>query len=463
MSGSDSRRGLLGWLDERYSLRPLRDFLAHKEVPLGVHWMGWYFLGGATLFFFMIQIASGALLLMYYQPGENTAYESIRYITTKVPFGWLMRSVHCWSAHLMTICLIVHMYSTFFLKAYRKPRELTWVFGYVLFALTLTFGFSGYLLPWNELSFFATAVGTDSVKSIPFIGDWMLQVLRGGPEVSINTLYRFFALHVVLLPLAAFVVIGIHLLCVQRQGMALPVGEKATPRSMKFFPNFALRDLLLWLACLLLLVLLAAFLPYGPSIPGMEWELGKKADPLAPAYPGIKPEWYFLWVYQLLKEFPPHIMGLEGTQACMFVILALVGSGALVPWLDRNAANDRPSPAFTDAGVAALIFLSFLTFKAWDLGGTLGADDPESRAVVARFSAWIVLCGAALVTALRAVSARHRWFFLSGAATLHAALHGIVGLPYLGAGAIALGAGILSIILLGRPSRADSRTPSSRS
>ncbi|HET9062886.1 MAG TPA: cytochrome b N-terminal domain-containing protein, partial [Candidatus Binatia bacterium] len=183
MSGNAPRKGLLQWLDERYSVRPLLDFMDHKEVPLGSHSLAWYFLGGATLFFFVIQIASGALLLMYYQPGENTAYESIRYITTKVPFGWLVRSVHCWSAHLMTICLIVHMYSTFFLKAYRKPRELTWLVGYVLFAITLTFGFSGYLLPWNELSFFATAVGTDSVKSIPFIGDWMLQVLRGGPEV----------------------------------------------------------------------------------------------------------------------------------------------------------------------------------------------------------------------------------------------------------------------------------------
>jgi cytochrome b6 len=459
MSRDVRRRGLLQWLDERYAVRPLLAFMSHKDVPLGVHSLAWYFLGGATLFFFIIQIATGVLLLMYYQPGENTAYESIRYITTKVPFGWLVRSIHCWSAHLMIICLLVHMYSVFFLKAYRKPRELTWLTGYVLFAITLSFGFSGYLLPWNELAFFATAVGTDSVKSIPFIGDWMLQVLRGGPEVSINTLYRFFALHVVLLPLAAFSVIGIHLLFVQRQGMALPVGMTKTPRTMKFFPNFALRDVLLWLMCLLLLVLLAAFVPYGPAIPGMEWELGKKADPLAPAYPGIKPEWYFLWVYQLLKEFPPHMMGLEGTQACMFAILGLLTLGALVPWLDREAAKNRDSPAFTDAGVAALIFLAFLTFKAWDLGGTLGADDPESRATVARFCAWIVLAGTAAVTALRLVVGNHRWFFLSGAATLHVALHGISGLTYLSAGAVSLGVGILGIVLLGRGSRSDVAGP----
>ena len=361
----------------------------------------------------------------------------------------------------MIISLVVHMYSTFFLKAYRRPRELTWLTGYGLFAITLCFGFSGYLLPWNELAFFATAVGTDSVKSIPFVGDWLLQVLRGGPEVSINTLYRFFALHVVLMPLAAFGVIGVHLLFVQRQGMAVPVGTSRTPRTMKFFPNFALRDLLLWLFCLLLVVLLAAFLPYGPAIPGMEWELGKKADPLAPAYPGIKPEWYFLWVYQLLKEFPPHVMGIEGTQACMFVIFALLAVGAAVPWLDREAARNRNSPAFTDAGVAALVFLSFLTFKAWDLGGTLGADAPESRVKVARFCAQIVLAVAAVVTALRVTRGKHRWFFLSGAATLHVALHGLAGLSYLSAGVVSLVAAVLGITLLGRGSRVDFRGPPS--
>ena len=459
MSTDVRRRSVLQWLDDRYAVRPLLDFMSHKEVPVGAHSLAWYFLGGATLFFFAIQIGSGALLLMYYQPGESTAYESIRYITTKVPFGWLVRSIHCWSAHLMIICLVVHMYSTFFLKAYRRPRELTWLTGYGLFAITLCFGFSGYLLPWNELAFFATAVGTDSVKSIPFVGDWLLQVLRGGPDVSINTLYRFFALHVVLMPLAAFGAVGVHLLFVQRQGMAVPVGTLRTPRTMRFFPNFALRDLLLWLFCLLLVVLLAAFVPYGPAIPGMEWELGKKADPLAPAYPGIKPEWYFLWVYQLLKEFPPHVMGIEGTQACMFVIFALLAVGAAVPWLDREAAKNHDSPAFTDAGVAALIFLSFLTFKAWDLGGTLGADDPESRVKVARFCAEIVLAGAAAVTVLRATRGKHRWFFLSGAATLHVALHGVAGLSYLSAGVVSLVAAVLGITLLGRGSRVDFREP----
>ena len=431
--------GLRAWLDRRYQISPLIEFLRHKEVPLGAHSMVWYYLGGATLFFFAVQIATGVLLLMYYQAGEATAYESIRYITTKVPFGWLIRSVHCWSAHLMIMSLMLHMLSTMILKAYRPPRELTWLCGFLLFALTLAFGFSGYLLPWNELAYFATVVGTDSVKSVPVIGPWLLQVLRGGHDVTIDTLYRFFALHVVILPLSCFALIGVHLLFVQRQGMALPVGADHAPRGMKFFPNFAMRDFLLWLVCFLVLLILATFVPYGPAIPGMEWELGQKANPMAPAYPGIKPEWYFLWIYQLLKEFPPHLLGLEGPQVCLFVVSVLMGVWALIPWLDRKAQRDQDSPAFTDLGVAAVFFLTFLTLKAWDIGALEGGEDPASLRAIAWTCAWWTLPIAAVVTVVRAVFFGDRWFVLSGAAMLHVALHGIVGLSYLLGGTIAAG------------------------
>ena len=444
MSDQSTSKGWYGWLDDRFGLSPLVDFMRHKEVPLGTHPIVWYFLGGATLFFFAIQIVSGILLLMYYQPGETTAYESIRYITTKVPFGWLVRSVHCWSAHLMIVSLVVHMFSTMMLKAYRRPRELTWVTGCVLFGMAMAFGFSGYLLPWNELAFFATSVGTDSVKEIPLIGDWLLQVMRGGPEVTINTLNRFFALHVSILPFAVFAVIGGHLLFIQRQGMAPPLGLEKAARGMRFFPSFAIRDLLLWMSCLTVLVGLAVFLPYGPGIPGFEWELGDKANILAPAYPGIKPEWYFLWVYQLLKEFPPHLLGVEGPQLCLAIVFVLGLSWVAVPWLDRRAREDRPSPGFSDFGVAAILFLTFLTLKAWDIGGAVTTESPvPDPAAVAFACAWLTLGLGAAVTALRALVWRERWFLLSGAALLHVTLHGLVGLSYLVAGTIA---GVLAAV-----------------
>src|SRR5205814_2148667 len=169
-------------------------------------------------------------------------------------------------------------------------------------------------------------------------------------------------------PLPVVSLVGVHLLFVQRQGMAPPLGAKVAPRGMRFFPSFALRDLLLWMACFMVLLILAVFVPYGPGIPGMDWELGEKADPLAPAFPGIKPEWYFLWEYQLLncgpsipnrcggnslsnwyflweyqllKEFPPHLLGMEGPQLCLLVVSLLLGIWAVIPWLDRRAQREQ--------------------------------------------------------------------------------------------------------------------------
>jgi cytochrome b6 len=445
---AQKKTGLFAWLDKRFDLTPALFFLQHKEVPIGVHSLVWYYLGGATLFFFCVQVASGALLLMYYQPGLMTSYESIRYITTKVPFGWLIRSVHCWSAHFMIVSLVTHMFSTMFLKAYRPPRELTWATGFLLLSIALSLGFSGYLLPWNELAFFATSVGTDSVKAVPLLGEWLLTVLRGGPDVTINTLYRFFALHVVILPLSIVVVLCAHLLFIQRQGMAPPVGYDKAPRGMRFFPDFALRDLLLWLIFLIVLVTLAVFLPYGPGVPGVEWELGKKADALAPAYPGIKPEWYFLWIYQLLKEFPAHLLGIEGPQAAVAVVAVLMTAWLLLPWLDRRAAANADSQHFTDLGVAALLFLAFLTLKAWDIGARGDPLAAEAGRHIASTCAWIVVAVAAIVATVRRFYLREHWFLWSAAVVLHVVLHGFVGLGYLVSGAIALGIAVAAAVVM---------------
>jgi cytochrome b6 len=440
---------LFGWLDERFGVQKLVDWAKHKEVPVGGHSMVWYYLGGTTLFFFTMQIVSGVLLLMYYQAGETTSYESIRYITTKVPFGWLVRSIHCWGAHLMTLSLVVHMFSTMFLKAYRRPRELTWVTGFGLFGLVLGFGFSGYLLPWNELAFFATSVGTDSVKGVPLVGEWILEVMRGGPDVTINTLYRFFALHVVILPLLTVGLIAVHLAFIQVQGMA-PAMKQQTPDrpGLKFFPDFMMRDALIWLCCLIVLAVLVYQLPYGPGVPGIDWELGKKANPLAPAYPGIKPEWYFLWIYQLLKEFPPHLFGVEGPQAALVVVTVLMGTWALVPFLDRKSSTGEPSPMFTDLAVAALTFVSYLTLKAWDIGGHLPVGEPDPKAT-AWFCSLIVLGVSASITVMRAIAYKGRWFILSMAALLQVVLNGLAGVDYLVAGAIALAVAVVGVLAFG--------------
>ena len=333
MSKHAEKRGVQGWLDRRYQITPLFEFLRHKEVPLGSHWMGWYYLGGVTMFFFIVQVHHRRAPAHVFSTGRSDGLREHSFSHNQGSLrlahplhSQLERAPH---DHLAAPPHVQHDDAQGVPPAARSDLG----FGLFLFLLTLGFGFSGYLLPWNKLAYFATTVGTNIVQSVPLLGDWLLQVLRGGPDVTINTLYRFFAAHVVILPLAFVGVIGLHLLLIQRQGMAPPVATKVAPRGMKFFPSFALRDVLLWLACLMLLLGLAVFLPYGPGIPGMDWELGEKADALAPAYPGIKPEWYFLWEYQLLKEFPPHLFGLEGPQVCLFVIGILFGSGPSSPGL----------------------------------------------------------------------------------------------------------------------------------
>src|SRR5215471_4643889 len=236
-------RAVRNWLDDRVGWQALIHPLRKKTVP--VHKLSyWYFLGGITLFLFVIQVLTGILLLLYYRPGANEAFESVQYIMTQVQFGWLVRSIHSWSANLMIFTAFAHMFSVLFLKAYRKPRELTWISGVILLFLVLGFGFSGYLLPWNTLAFFATKVGTQITGQVPIIGHPLMIFLRGGEEVTGATLTRFFGFHVAVLPGLATLLIGLHLLLVQRFGISVPPKLEAEwktkppeQREMKFFPR----------------------------------------------------------------------------------------------------------------------------------------------------------------------------------------------------------------------------------
>src|SRR5512135_328343 len=226
------RGKMLGWFDERLGISEAIAFLRHKTVPIGNHAI-WYYFGGVSLFLFGIQVATGLLLLFYYKPGVESSYESVQFIVTRVPFGWLIRSLHSWSANLMVFAVFVHMFSVYFLKAYRPPRELTWLTGMVLFGLTLTFGFSGYLLPWNELAFFATKVGTDIAGAVPVVGKPIMVFLRGGDDVTGATLSRFFGFHVAVLPLLMTGLLGVHLFLVQWHGMSVPPGVEAQQKPEK--------------------------------------------------------------------------------------------------------------------------------------------------------------------------------------------------------------------------------------
>ena len=353
-SPENPEHGLLAWAKDRYPVDKIVEWAKHKTVPVGPGSF-WYYFGGITLFLFLIQVGTGILLMFYYKGSSDTAFESVRFISSKVPFGWLIRSVHAWSANLMILSAFIHMFSVFFMRAYRKPRELTWVSGIALLGILFGFGFSGYLLPWNELAFFATKVGTNIIGIIPYVGDHIMYVLRGGEEVTGSTLPRFFALHVALFPALLSILIGGHLFFIQTQGMHEPEGWKAHPeqrKTMPFFPHFFMREALLWLIVLNILAVLAVFFPA---------ELGMEADPFASAPAGIKPEWYFLATFEFLKYMPAHIGPIEGEEFGLLIIsLGLVG-WCLVPWIDRG--RSRPITIIVMvAGVAILAFLSVMTY-----------------------------------------------------------------------------------------------------
>src|SRR6266699_6165233 len=294
---------LKNWLDERLSISTLTAMAQRKEVPVHRQTI-WYYFGGMTVFLFSVQVVTGILLLLYYRPSSENAFESIQFIMTEVKFGWLIRSIHSWSANLMIATLFIHMFSVYFLRAYREPRELTWISGVLLLFIVICFGFSGYLLPWNKLVFFATKVGTEIAGVFPIVGKPMLRFLRGGDDVTGATLTRFFGFHVAVLPAAATVLIGIHVLLVQMHGMSVPpsIAEQSV-KKVKFVPNFLMRDLIGWILAIGALAALAALFP---------WELGEKADPFAPAPAGIKPEWYFLFMFQTLKLIPAKILSFDG-------------------------------------------------------------------------------------------------------------------------------------------------------
>jgi quinol-cytochrome oxidoreductase complex cytochrome b subunit len=355
--------GVLAWLEERLGLSALFALAREKTVPQHRHTL-WYYLGGMTLFLFTVQVGTGILLLLYYRPSSEEAFESVQFIMTRVTFGWLIRSIHSWSANLLIFVLCAHMFSVFFLKAYRKPRELTWITGALLLFLMLAFGFSGYLLPWNTLAFFATQVGTEVAGALPGVGPLALRMLRGGAQVTGGTLTRFYGMHVAVLPALATLLIAIHAALVQRHGMSVPPSVEAEwrragspPRSMRFLPNFLLRDCIGWCAALGALAALAALFP---------WELGAKADPFAPAPAGIRPEWYFCWMFQTLKLLPAHLLGIEGE------VLGVLGIGLaaflwlLVPFLDPSPGpGNRRSRAFTLLGWIALAYMAAMTLWAY--------------------------------------------------------------------------------------------------
>ncbi|HUI30854.1 MAG TPA: cytochrome bc complex cytochrome b subunit [Candidatus Acidoferrales bacterium] len=333
------------FFDERFDLSPIRRWVSDKTVPQHKHSF-WYYFGGLALFLLTVQIITGILLAFYYSPNPANANESVRYIMEHVQYGWLIRSIHFWGANFLIAVVLVHMFSTFFMKAYRKPREVMWILGVLILALVLTFSFTGYLLPWTTLSYFATKVGVNTPMVMPVIGNFISQIMQGGEDVSAATLTRMFTLHTVILPLTAAGLVTFHVLLSQVLGTSVPLSIKKLDGETKFFPHFLMRDAAVWSGTFAILLAFASVFPAN---------LDPKVNPILPAPAGIKPEWYFLFIFQTLRTIPE------------IAAVGLVTLGGIVwlmvPFLDRKPVNGKPF--FTLFGIGVIVYTLTMTIFAY--------------------------------------------------------------------------------------------------
>jgi ubiquinol-cytochrome c reductase cytochrome b subunit len=355
---------IYSWLDARIGAGELVDKnLTGYLLPRNIN--VWYSMGSILLFIFALQVVTGILLLIYYVPDSEKAFKSVATIMNDVPFGWLIRMCHAVGSNMMVLILLFHMLSTLFMGSYKRPRELNWLSGFILLNLVMGISLTGYLLPWSQLSFWATTVATNSVGAIPVIGGYLVEFLRGGKLVGPATLGRFFALHVAVIPLAIALLVGLHLFLLERIGVSTPpFGLKDTqnrskgdrfiyeahPGGIPFFPNFALRDLTsiaLYMALFLAVVFFAPyiFFPKDAFVP---------ANPfLTPSH--IKPEWYFLANYQTLKIFPSELAGLAVQGVAMTFL-------AIFPFLDRGVEkHPLKRPLFLACAIGGILLWIGLT------------------------------------------------------------------------------------------------------
>ena len=315
------------------------------------HW--WFCLGGTPAYLFVIQVITGILLTFYYVPDPSHAYESIRHITYDIQFGWIIRSIHKWSSNLMIIAVILHVFRVFFTGAYRKPRELNWMIGCCILATTLFFGFTGYSLIYEQLSYWGATVGANITQSVPLMGDFMARFIRGGDSVEENTLTRFFIFHIALLPLAITLLLTLHIALIRLIGVTELTFEedKGKPaRHFPFFPNHFLMELIIGMSLTLVITFLVVVFPA---------RLGPPADPfLTPEH--IKPEWYFYFPFRWLKLTSLQV-GVLGTGAAFMLLL-------FWPFMDRVLVKKFPDKSISVwLGVVAILTLIVLTI--WEAMG----------------------------------------------------------------------------------------------
>lgn len=343
-SASDvPKSGFRAWLDHRTGLDSLLRHALDEPIPGGAKIA--YVFGSGLLFLFLSQIVTGVFLAMYYVPSADHAHTTVAYITKEVTSGSFVRSIHAYGSSAIIIVLLLHITQTFLYGSYKGRRELVWLAGCVLLALMLGMAFTGYLLPWDKKAYFATTVGTNILSEVPWVGNALKELLRGGTEMGTLTVSRFFMLHVFLIPAFIFAFVAIHVYSFRKAGAAGPIGENPiSPKlpAQTFYPRQLVMDMGFAMLIIVALGFLAYFVPT---------DLGPKADPSDTQFLP-RPEWYYVPVFQYLKYWhgsaaPIGILVIPG-----IVGLLLVG----LPFFDRSLER-RPWKRPISVGVFTFILL----------------------------------------------------------------------------------------------------------
>jgi len=354
---------VINWLDARLNIREGFKELLDEPLPEGVGWT--HVFGSISLFLFILQAATGIFISMFYAPTPEAAHLSVSYIQNELFLGAFVRGLHHWGSSFFVVFTVVHLLRTFIYSAYKYPRELTWIFGVILFNLVLAFGLTGYLLPWDQKAYWATVVTLNIAGTAPLFGDVIQKILQGGEVIGAVTLTHFYSLHVIVLPLLTLGAVTVHVFLQKRQGITPPFKspDEEVKFKSRFWPDQLFKD---GVAILLIFLILSGFaIVFGAP-------LEKMADPTDTSYVP-KPEWYFLSMYQLQKIFPGKFE-LIGT-----IIIPTIGILALMllPFYDKN-----PSRKLKDRKLA----LTLMAAAMMTVGGLtiLGATDdrPEDSTVI---------------------------------------------------------------------------------
>ncbi|MEO6907194.1 MAG: cytochrome bc complex cytochrome b subunit [Abditibacteriaceae bacterium] len=327
-----------------------------EPMPAGVGW--WQTLGNLILTLLVFQFVTGVVLAMYYVPSPDHAHESVGYISNHLLFGSFIRGIHHYGASVIVFATVLHILRVFFWGSYKKPRELTWVVGVIIFQVILVFSFTGYLLPWDQTAYWATVVGTNITKTVPLIGSSLRILALGGNEVGALTLTRFYIIHIMILPAVLIILTAFHLYLVRRHHIAGPiVPQKGKP--IPFYPVQLLRDVIVVAVGMGIVFILAIF---------MAPELGPLADPSLSNFTP-RPEWYFLGLYELLKLIP---RGWEIVGTVIIPVGVTLGM-FLLPWLDRSPSRHPARRRWIiDLGLVLILIIGVLTLE--DILGTPPPD-----------------------------------------------------------------------------------------